>query len=557
MASLGARFEAQVDRSGEHHRWLGATNPARGTGRLKVDGRQVTAHRVAWELAHGPVPAGARVLACDEEPACVRLDHLKLDGPDAADEAPKPRARKGMGSLRRLGPGRWKLTVTGTHADGTTDRLYRVVHADTEQAARAEQARVVTEVRAADGTTRAEAHRVDLDAAVKRFLYEHLLDERGREPKTVDDYWKLHRRWFAPALGRRPVRDLTRPMFDARFGEMRRAGLSRSRMNQARSLYAPLFRWAIHQGMTARNPMSGFELPTSTHVAREITPPEVEEVALLLGTAFEVVPEVAEVLVLGATTGMRRGELVGVRESVLRLDEGCLRVTTAVSGKRVKPTKTRTERDVALDDDTVAMLRRILQQRYELAEAAGVPIAEDPYLFSVAVDSSTPMSPDYVTRRVAVLKSHLGIEAKRPETIAAEDEALRLHREARRPRPSGRTGPTPKGGMSFAEIGRSLGRSERWAAMAVAAAERREAWAPAGTTSRFDGSVLALRKFTSSELLDAGFSVSAVAQRQGHGPQVLVKHYGKRRLSADRKAAEHLGRVVHLPLAPTRMDANG
>jgi hypothetical protein len=45
-------------------------------------------------------------------------------------------------------------------------------------------------------------------------------------------------------------------------------------------------------------------------------------------------------------------------------------------------------------------------------------------------------------------------------------------------------------------------------------------------------------------LLDAGFNISVVAQRQGHGPQVLVKHYAKARRSADRKAAEHLGRVV-------------
>lgn len=548
MASLAERFEAQVDRSGEHHRWLGAINRDRGTGRLKVDGRHVTAHRVAWELARGPLPAGARVLACDEEPACVRLDHLRVEG--APPPAPRPRSPKGAGSLRRLGPSTWKLAVTGTHADGVPHRVYRTIHADGEEAARAELARLVAEVRATDRTTRSDVHRLGFDAAVERFLHEHLLGERGREPRTVDGYWKLHLRWFSATLGQRRVRDLTRPMFDARFGEMRRAGLSRSRMNQARSLYSPFFRWAIHQGITVHSPMAGFELPTSAHVSRETVPPEVEEVALLLAAAFEVVPEVAEVLALAATTGMRRGELVGLRESSLRLETNQLRVTTAVSGKQVKPTKTRTERDVSLDEETTAMLGRILQQRYALADAVGAPIADDPYLFSLAVDSATPMDPDYLTKRVAVLKSHLGIEAKRPETIAAEDEALRLYRGDRPPRPAGRTGPAPKGGMPLAEIGRALGRSERWAATAIAAAERREA--AAGRGLRFDGSVLALRKFTSSELLDAGFSVAMVAGRQGHGPQVLVKHYGRRRLSADRKAAEHLGRVVHLPLAPTR-----
>ena len=66
-----------------------------------------------------------------------------------------------------------------------------------------------------------------------------------------------------------------------------------------------------------------------------------------------------------------------------------------------------------------------------------------------------------------------------------------------------------------------------------------------GVADVFDGSIVALRKFTSSDLLDAGFNLSMVAQRQGHGPQVLVKHYARSRPSADRKAADHLGQVVH------------
>ncbi len=377
MASLAERFEAQVDRSGEHHRWLGALNPERGTGRLKVAGRQVTANRVAWELANGPLRACPRVLACDEEPRCVRLEHLRVERAPAP-APPKPRARKGTGSIRRLQPGVWKLTVTGLHADGSTHRLYRTVYVDTEEEVRVDLAQFVTEVRSSDGTTHADARGITLDVAVRRFLYEHLLDERGREPKTVNDCWRLHLLWFSPTLGARFLRDLTRPMFDARFGAMRHAGLSRSRMNQARSLYSPFFGWAIHQGMTTRNPMVGFELPTNSHVAREIVPPKVDEVALLLSTAFEIVPDLAEVLVLGATTGIRRGELVGIRASALQLDKQQLHVTTAVPGKRVRPTKTRTERDVALDEETVAMLARILERRREVAAFAGVPLADDP-----------------------------------------------------------------------------------------------------------------------------------------------------------------------------------
>jgi hypothetical protein len=103
----------------------------------------------------------------------------------------------------------------------------------------------------------------------------------------------------------------------------------------------------------------------------------------------------------------------------------------------------------------------------------------------------------------------------------------------------------PNGGMALEAIGAALGCSSKWAALAVASAQRREAAVTTRVAEPFDGSILALRKFTSTELLDAGFNISMVARRQGHGPQLLAKHYSKLHKSTDRKAAEHLGKVVH------------
>lgn len=57
--------------------WLG-TRHGHGYGLLRIDGRLVRAHRVAWELENGPIPAGLSVLhSCDNRP-CVRPDHLRL-----------------------------------------------------------------------------------------------------------------------------------------------------------------------------------------------------------------------------------------------------------------------------------------------------------------------------------------------------------------------------------------------------------------------------------------------------------------------------------------------
>ncbi len=439
-----------------------------------------------------------------------------------------------------------ELTVSaGRYADGSVRRLHRTVHVRGDVEASQALAEFVAEVRS---VARAESkidRDVTVDEAVERFVIEHLQRERGRELGTLEEYRGVHSRWFSSEIGSRRLRDVDEATIDRLFGRMREAGLSASRMNAARNLYAPMFRWARRRGIVARNPMAEFQLPTSLHVAREHLPPEAHQLSRYLATAVELAPEIAPVMTLGAVTGMRRGELVSISRSGLDVKRGRLRVDTAIAGKRVKTTKTRVERDVALDPATVEMLERHCERMDERAGLFGVEVADDGFVFSLEPDCSLPMPAEYLTRQVSVLKEHLGIARKKAETIELEDEALRLFRQPPAPRPPGKRGPAPKGGMSFPDIGRTLGRSRRWAELAVQSAMRREEVADRGAVDVFDGSIVALRKFTSSELLDAGFNISMVAQRQGHGPQVLVKHYARGRPSADRKAAEHLGQVVH------------
>ncbi len=546
MPTLALRFEAKVDRSGDHHMWMGSRK-ADGSGKIDIGGKSVLARRVAWELAAGPLSPGQRIRACSE-PSCVRIEHLAVEGDDGGEPSARPRTRapRGVGSKRQLRPGVWKLTVSaGTYPDGRQRRVSRTVSARNTGTAARLLAEFSAEINVSPPADTRDLSRITLDTAVEMFLTEYLQAEKGREGKTISDYRKLHLHWFSPELGRRRVQDIEQHDMDQLFGRMRVAGLSRSRMNQARSLYAPLFRWAKRRHMTTRDPMLGFQLPTSSAVSRERTPPEVEELCILLSEAVRLIPDVAPVLGLGAVTGMRRGELLAVRRSNVAWDHRQIRVEGSVSEtKQVKGTKTRHERAVPIDEESLSMLRRHCEEMDARAAELGAAVDDDTFVFSLDPDCKRPMSPDYVTKRVAIRKDHLGIAEKHPETIALENAALALYRQTPSTR-SGITGPAPKGGMSFQRIGEKLGRTERWAAMAVAAAERREQAQAANRGLSFDGSILALRKFTSSELLDAGFNIALVAQRQGHGAQVLIKHYSKGRKSADRRAAEHLGRVVH------------
>lgn len=450
--------------------------------------------------------------------------------------------------MRLVRPGKWELRVSlGRWDNGRPRSFTRTVSARGKAAASAALADFVEEMSDASLPKSQDLRDLTVDEAMDRFLSEYLTDEKGRAEKTVGDYRNLHKRWFSPAIGSKGVKLIDSATIDDLFGAMRKAGLSASRLNQAKSLYAPFFRWAKRRGITTRNPMADFQLPTSTYRSTERTPPEVEEVTLLLSTAAEVMPEIAPLLVLAAVTGVRRGELVAIRRSAVALSKGQVTVDSAVtSSGKVKATKTYRSRTFHIDAATSAMLKRHCDQMTARAKSAGVKLDPDPYLFSTASDYSTPLAPDLLTKQVGVLKGHLGIERKDPEVVALEDEALRLRRKAPNRRARGRPGPEPHGGMSFHEIGETLGRSERWASLAVAAAERREEANAAGRTDlKFDGSILGLRKFTSSELLDAGFNISVVAERQGHGAQVLTRHYSKSRASSDKRAAEHLGQVVH------------
>lgn len=78
---LRQRFAAKVRRTPDCWLWTGSATPC-GYGQMWVgrrgDGGPLYAHRIAWQLSHGPVPEGLSVLHHCDTPACVRPDHLFL-----------------------------------------------------------------------------------------------------------------------------------------------------------------------------------------------------------------------------------------------------------------------------------------------------------------------------------------------------------------------------------------------------------------------------------------------------------------------------------------------
>jgi hypothetical protein len=108
------RFWSKVDRRGKCWIWTASRDPS-GYGFFRLNGRMHKAHRVAWELTHGPLPQGQGHNVCVlhrcDTTSCVNPDHLWLG--TQADNV-KDMIEKGR-EVKSRGIHHWRARLTPWH----------------------------------------------------------------------------------------------------------------------------------------------------------------------------------------------------------------------------------------------------------------------------------------------------------------------------------------------------------------------------------------------------------------------------------------------------------
>jgi integrase len=133
----------------------------------------------------------------------------------------------------------------------------------------------------------------------------------------------------------------------------------------------------------------------------EIQPPSPAVIRSLLDTAMERDSITGTLLFVAARTGMRRGELCGLKWGDVDLARSRIVVSRAVAvvpdGTTEKYTKTHASRRIALDIANVAMLERHRERAEDWATSEGARLGSTSFVFSRTIDGQRPLHPDNVT----------------------------------------------------------------------------------------------------------------------------------------------------------------
>lgn len=187
--------------------------------------------------------------------------------------------------------------------------------------------------------------------------------------------------------------------------------LSASTVRQIHWILSGAFSRAVRWRWIMRNPIDDAVLPTLP--APKPDPPSAPQAAALAMEAWKD-PDWGTLVWTAMTIGARRGELCALRWTDVDLANGVIHLHESIAqrGSRrwTKGTKTHQQRRVALDPETVAVLTEHLERWRERAAALRIELPANAYVFSLAPDASTPLTPDSVSQRFSKMGARLGID---------------------------------------------------------------------------------------------------------------------------------------------------
>ena len=272
----------------------------------------------------------------------------------------------GEGSITQLADGRYQARLYLVKADGTRTR--KAFYGATRE----EVAGKLNDALSNRGKGIPVA--VDERQTVKTFLEGWLAAIKGNvRPKTYVGYEVYCRLHTIPEIGKVRMSKLTPQQLQALYSKKFSEGLSSTTLNHLHAMIHRALDQAVRWGVVARNVADLVDPPRPRRLEMKTLSPDQARTFLeaAAGDRLEAL------YILAITTGMRQGELLGLRWRDVDLDDAVLRVTGTMQriskqGIGVSEPKTAgSRRQIALTTMAVAALKRRHKEQSEERLAAG------------------------------------------------------------------------------------------------------------------------------------------------------------------------------------------
>jgi integrase len=203
-------------------------------------------------------------------------------------------------------------------------------------------------------------------------------------PRSYERYEAIVRLHLAPALGKLPLQKLTGQHLQRLYTEKLESGLSPTTVTAIHNMLHTALDNAIKLGLHTRNVCETVSPPRKIH--KEIKPLSPEQVRLLLDAAHGHPQEALFVLAL--STGMRRGELLGLKWQDINLEKGVLQVrrslTRMPTGQGYMETEPKTKtsrRSIVLTSFAIEALKEHRIRQLEMKQQASIIWEDHDYVF--------------------------------------------------------------------------------------------------------------------------------------------------------------------------------
>jgi integrase len=235
--------------------------------------------------------------------------------------------------------------------------------------------------------------------------------QMGVRPSTFASYRGLVERHVIPALGHLQIQQLSPDRLDRFYADLVGQGYATKTVRNIHVLVHRALTDAVRKNLVPRNVADAADPPKLNRADQEEmktwTPEQLRE--FFAGIAEH---RLATAYVLAATTGMRRGEVLGVRWKDLDFGARRLHVQQTILNVEYqivvgRPKTRRGERKVALDDQTIALLKQHqIRQRGE-RRLVGAAYENNDLVF--AREDGRPVHPDYFSQTFDRTVKRLGL----------------------------------------------------------------------------------------------------------------------------------------------------